>query len=464
MKVTTEKLEKSQMALEVEVEPEVLERSLERAYRRIVNRANIPGFRRGKAPRHMVERYLGKSALLEEAIEILIPEAYSKALEEENISALGQPHIELLTMEPSVSFKATVALQPTVELGDYRQLVVEQETPSVTEEQVDSVLEDLRSRSAPWEPVERPVNFDDMLTIDVKGELEGQTYVDQKAAAFLVMKEWPVPMAGFPEQLVGMTKGGTKEFSLPVPADHPDPLRAGKDVSFKVTVSEVKEKKLPALDDEFAKSAGDGYDSLSTFKDKVREDLKNNVQQEARRALEAKVLDAVVQASTLEYPDVLLEHEIEHLIEDDRSIPHDSRGKIDDYLRASGLSEEEFRTRYREEATNRVVRSLVLNKVTEAEQITVTPEEIDAEIERMLEASGEQQEALRGYFNTEQSRESIGRMLIRKKTLDHLIGAVAKMSNGAKATAKAKGNETKSPPAGKGRGRKKAESTEAPAP
>ena len=310
MKVTTEKLEKSRVALQVEVEPEMVERSMERAYRRIVNRANIPGFRRGKAPRFMVERVVGKAALLEEALEILVPDAYKQAVEEQNISALGQPQIEILQIEPAVSFKATVAVQPTVELGDYSQLSISSETPEVTEEQVAQALEELRSRYAPWEPVDRPVSFDDLVTIDIQGESEGRPFLNQSAASYLVMKDWSVPLPGFPEQLLDMNKSDTREFVLMFPDDYPDKNRIGKSVNFKVTLSEIKEKQLPVLDDEFAKSVGTGFDSLEALKERVTQDLKSNVEREARGALENQVLDAVVGIARLEYPDILVDHEI----------------------------------------------------------------------------------------------------------------------------------------------------------
>lgn len=463
MKVTTEKLEKSRVALQVEVEPEMVERSMERAYRRIVNRANIPGFRRGKAPRFMVERVLGKAALLEEALELLVPDAYKQAVEEQNISALGQPHIEILQIEPAVSFKATVAVQPTVELGDYSQLSIRAETPEVTEEQVAETLEELRSRYAPWEPVDRPVSFDDLVTIDIEGESEGRPFLNQNAASYLVMKEWSVPLPGFPEQLISMDKGDTREFTLVFPDDYPDKNRVGKSVQFKVTLSEIKEKRLPALDDEFAKSVGTGFDSLEALKERVTQDMKSNAEREAKGALENQVLDAVVGIAQLEYPDILVDHEIEHLAQDDRSVPRDPQGRMDDYLRAIGQSAEEFSERYREEATRRVVRSLVLGKVSEQEQVAVSPEEIDAEVNRLVGNSGEQQEALRSFFNSEQSRASIDRILIRQKTLDRLI----ELTNGAKeaqasaepaepAAASSEESSTEAPAAPKGRARRKA--------
>lgn len=464
MKISTERLEKSQMALEVEVEPEQLERSMDRAYRRLVAKTNIPGFRRGKAPRHMVERYLGRAALLEEALDILVPEAYNQAIDEQDIEAIGQPNIEILKIEPTVSFKATVPIRPTVELGDYRELTVPHEPQQITDEQVAQTLEEMRSRYAPWEPVDRPVEFDDLVTLDIDSTIEGERYFQQTAASFPVRKDWPVPVPGFPEQLVGMTKGEAREFTLTMPDDYPDQRRAGKPAEFTVSVSEIKAKQLPELNDEFAKTVGEGFDSLDALRDQVRKDLQENLDRESRARLESEVIDAVVAQAQIEYPEILVEHEVQHLMEDDRSIPKDSKGRIEEsFFRAIGQTPEEFRERYREEAVKRVERTLVLSNVTEAEHIEATPEEVDAEIDRLVQDMGEQAEAMRNFFTSEESRASIQRVLVRRKTMDRLIEAVAKKREGEAeeaGAAEAEPETPASPPAGRGRGRRKSEAEE----
>lgn len=461
VKVTTEKLERSQMAVEVEIEPEMLEHSMERAYRRLANRTNIPGFRRGKAPRFMVERYLGKAALLEEALDLLVPEAYNKALEEQAIPAFGQPHFEILQVEPSVTFKATVALRPTVELGEYKQLSFTLDPSEVTEEQVANVLEQLRYRYAPWESTERPVQFNDMVTLDIESIVEGKPFINDTSVPYLVSAESAVPIPGFAEQLEGTGKGDTREFTLTLPDDYPQAALAGKPVTFKVSLSEIKEKNLPDLNDEFAKSVGQGYDTLEALQAKVQEDLKADAARQTQRELEDHILEAVVGLAQVEYPDTLVEHEIDHLIQNDRSLPRDQQGRMDNYLQSIGKSPEEFREGYREEATRRVVRSLVMGKIAELEQIEVMPQEIDEEIENLVQDSGEQKEALRRLFTTAETRASLDRTLFRRKTMQRLVELTTKTSDaGAEA-----GSTTEQPSevveagvAPKGRSRRKAES------
>ncbi|MBI2886656.1 MAG: trigger factor [Chloroflexi bacterium] len=468
MKVDAEHLEKCQVALQVEVEPEQLERSLDRAYRRLANRTNIPGFRRGKAPRFMVERFLGKAALMEEALDLLVPEAYKQAVQEQEISTLGQPHIEILQIETGVTFKATVATRPTVELGDYKQLSFTADPTGVTEEQVKEEIAQLQQRYAPWEPVERPVAFDDLVTMDIESKVEGNPFINQKEAPYLVMRDSPVPIAGFAEKLTGMAKDEAREFSLTLPDDYPNSEYAGKPVDCTVRVFEIKAKQLAPLDDEFAKGVGAGFESLSALREALEQNLKANAEREAREKLEGQVVDALVGLARMEYPDLLVEHEIDHLMDDDRSLPRDRQGRIDEYLAAVGQSREQFREQYREEATRRVERSLALEKVAELEETTVTPEDLDAEIGRMVEGSGEQEEALRRFFGTPQTRASLERVLFRRKTVQRLIDLTTDKTEVPAPTAtEAPAGEGHAPEAeapaaapARGRGRRRAESKE----
>lgn len=439
LKVTTEKLEKSQVALQVEVEAEILEQSLQRAYRRLVNRTQIPGFRRGKAPRPLLERHLGKAVLLQEALEILVPEAYEQAIKEQTIPAIGQPEIEILQTEPSVSFKATVAVEPTVELGDYKQLSFSWQAPAVTEDQREEVLKQLLAGSAAWEPSEEPVKDGDMVTIALDSHVETeegpQPFVQRDRVDYIAQVEDPDPVPGFAKQLVGVKTGETKEFSLAVPEDYSDTTLAGKSIHFTVSLSETKTKKVAALDDAFAKSVGAGFESLEALKEQIRKDLIARGEREAKDALELQVIDAIVGLAQIEYPEILVEHEIEHLIQLDNSLPRDRQGRMDEYLSAIGKSPEEFRNEYREEATKRVLRSLILEKLTELEEIAVSDEEVGQEIDGMTATAGEQQAMLKGWFNQPERRASIESSLIRRKTMQRLLEQLTDMPQPA-ATAK----------------------------
>ena len=251
--VTKESVTPTDITLNVSMASEDEEPFIGRSYRRLASRVKIPGFRPGKAPRSIVESHLGRTALVQEALEFMIPETLDQVLSDEDIQAFADPQLELLEIEP-VSFKAVVPLEPLVDLGDFRSIQVDREPVTVSEDQVDEVIEQLRSEAAPWDPVERPVQFGDLLNLNVDGTIEGDQAINDKGVDFIPQEDNPMPMPGFSSILEGMTAGETKEFSLIVPEDHNQEEYAGKECQFKVEVLSVKEKQLAELDDEFAKS------------------------------------------------------------------------------------------------------------------------------------------------------------------------------------------------------------------
>jgi len=422
MKVSTETLENRQARLTIEVAPEETESSLDKAYRRLSKKMVVPGFRKGKAPRSIMELHLGKDVLLEEALEDLIPETYQKALEEQGLEAIGQPEIEIVERQP-VKYKATVSLKPIIDLGDYRYVRLEPEKAEVTQEEVDKVIEQLRQQQAPWEPVEGPVSFDDLVTMDVKGTVSDEVTVDQSSIQYQVVQDSRRPVAGFAEKLEGMVKGETREFSLPFPEDYPDKKMVGKEGSFKVTVSEVKRKALPDLNDEFAKSLGEDFDSLDSLRQRVTQQLQKIAEDTARRRFEEKALDIVVRFAKVQYPPVMLEHELEHLLEE-QARQLGQRG-LEDYLKNINKTKEQLKEELKPTAAARLTRSLVLGKMAEEEKIEVSHEEIDAEIEKLAQMAGERADDLRRGLATAEAHHSIEQRLLAKKTLERLAQIAA---------------------------------------
>lgn len=420
MKVSTERIENSQVVLDVEAEPEEVEHSLEEAYRRLVKRADVPGFRRGKAPRAMLERYIGKDALLEEALERLVPQLLSQAIEEQGIDVIAQPEIEITQSDP-VTFKATVQVRPTVELGNYRELSIAPEPVEVADEEVNKAIEQIRYQHAPWEPAERPIKFGDLVTIDVTGSVAEDPLLDRKDLQFQVLQDLPFPVPGFAERLEGLEKGQEKEFTISLPADYGNSELAGKECRFKVLVSEIKEKKLPELNDEFAKSVGDGFETFDALHERIDSNLRLMAEEEARRRHEEKVIDAVVELSKVELPPILVERDINRLIADQERELRESKISLEDYLRSRRKTEDELREELRPLATRQVTWSLVLAKVVEAEGIEVTNEEIDAEIEALAQGAGEQGEELRKLFNSPAARQSLEERLLTMKVVKRLV-------------------------------------------
>ena len=256
VKVSTQRLPESQVALEIEVDAEQMERSLDRAYRKLVQRVEVPGFRKGKTPREMFERHIGRDRLVREALDILIPEAYNKAIDEQDIDAIDQPSIELLKDEP-LAFKATVPVRPTVDLGDYKKVRIEREFVFVDEADVDQSIEELRHRYALHEPVERPVEAGDIVRADVQVMIDGREVYKDDDAEFRLRDGATILLPGFVEGLIGAEKGVTKDIPVKTP-DGEQPL-SDKAGTATVTVKEIKAERLPELNDDFAREVGEGF-------------------------------------------------------------------------------------------------------------------------------------------------------------------------------------------------------------
>ncbi|UCG09932.1 MAG: trigger factor [Dehalococcoidia bacterium] len=420
MKVTNEKTENRQAFLTVAIEPAEMEKSLEEAYQRLVKRANIPGFRKGKAPRDVIERYLGRDSLLEDALNKLVPEACEQAIKEQAIEAIAHPQVEITQTEPLI-FKATVPLTPQIELGDYHQVRLEPEPVSVDEAKVDQVLEQLRHQQAVWEPVERPLDFSDLVILDVESQVEDKPFINQKGVQYQVRRDSSAPAPGFAEQLLGMKKGEAKEFSLGFPSDYPRAELAGKEAHFKVKIGEIKQEKLPELNDKLAREVDPKFKTLASLRKQASADLQRNAERKARLDFEDRVIEAVTDTAQVEFPPILVELEIDQLIAQQlRSWQMDWEA-LGEYLTRINKTEEELREELRPLATKRVRRSLALGKIAIAEKIKVTDAEIDAEIKNMLKGDIKDHDRLEKQLNTPQSRESIGQVLFTRKTIRRLV-------------------------------------------
>ncbi len=412
MKVTNEKTENSQVFLTIEMEPAEVEKSLEASYYRLVKKTNIPGFRKGKAPRAILERYIGKESLFEEALNNLAPQAYEKAIKEQKIEPIAQPHIETAQTNP-VIFKMTVPLPPTIKLGDYHHLQVIPEPVKLAEDEVDAAIEQLRHQHAIWEPVERPVEFDDLIVLDVESNVEGKPYINQKGIQYRVVRNFLFPAPGFAEQLSGMRRDEEKEFKLQFPLDFPRGELAGKEAWFKVRVTEIKQERLPELNDEFAREINPDFKTLDSLREQVSTSLRLKAEERAKIDFEERVIEAVVDLTKVEFPPILTEMEIDRLV-NEQSQRWQMSGNIN-------KTEEELREELRPLATKRVTRSLVLGKIAEEEKIEVSDTETEADIEGMVRSATENKDELNKFLNAPQSRESIKRSLMTRKTIQRLV-------------------------------------------
>jgi len=427
VKVTIEKTENSQAFLNIEMEPAEVEDSLKKSYNRLVKKANIPGFRKGKAPREILEQYIGKESLLEDALDMLIPQAYENALKEQQIEAIARPSIEITQTDPVV-FKATVPLKPAIKLGDYHNIEVTEDTVELSEDDVSAVIEQLRHQHATWEPVERPVDWEDLVVLDIESNIESEPFINQKGAQYQVLRDMPAPAPGFAEQLLGMNRDEEKEFKLQFPSDYPRGELAGKEPSFKVKIIEIKQKILSELNDEFAKQISSDFENLASLREKVSTDLRLRAEEKARTEFEGRVVDSVVDLAELEFPPVLVEMEIDQLLNEQSRRLQMGGGGMEEYLRSINKTGEELREELHPIATKRVNWSLVLGKVVEEEKIEAADAEIDAEIENMVKDVAESKDKLQKYLNNQQARESIRQGLITRKAVQRLV-EIAKGSN-----------------------------------
>ena len=285
MKVSSEPIENSQVSLNVEMEANEVEEYLGKAYNHLVSKVKVPGFRKGKTPRTVLERHIGKDTLLQEALEQLIPDACQKAMDEQKIEAIARPEIQIMQTEPVV-FKAIVPVYPTIKLGDYKGIRVESIPVVLTDQEIEAAIQQLRLQHAVLVPVDRPAKMDDAVTMDIEGESEGKPFTIRKDLVYELVKESPLPLPGFADKLEGIAKGEERSFTLSYAADYKIPELAGKDYSFKVKATEIKEQQLPEANDEFAKTVG--VESMAVMREQIISRLKERAEEMARSELRPK--------------------------------------------------------------------------------------------------------------------------------------------------------------------------------
>jgi trigger factor len=419
MKVSTENLDNCQIALNIEAEAGELDKSLDEAYHHLVNEVSIPGFRKGKAPRDILVRHIGKQSLLEEALEHLIPQLYKQAIESQKIDPIARPEIEIGQTEPLV-FKAVVSVRPNIKLGDYHSLKLESgPAVEITEKETAAAMEEFRERQGAWVPADRPAELGDLLTMDIQANVGGKPWLNHKDILYEMNKDSRSPVSGFALQLQGAEKSKEKTFNLTIPDDYPVQEMRGKEGTFRVTVTEVKEKQLPELDDQLAMSAG--YGSLENMKEKVAADLEAKAEARNRLQLGQKALDALVEISEVSYPPVLEDEEIDGLLRDEAQ--RLGFREIADYVKRANKTEEEIKEELRPVAKKRLIQGLVLGKLAEEQKIEISSSEVDNKIDQMS-GDVEDKEKARQFFSLPQIRQSIEQSLRTEKTLERLLQIV----------------------------------------
>jgi trigger factor len=428
VKVSTQEIEKSQVVLEIEVDSPRLDRAMDQAYRRVAGRLKVPGFRPGKAPRPLVERMVGRESLLEDAIEHLVPEVYREAVDQENLYPIEEASFEVVEAEP-LKIKATVPVRPAVQLGDYRGLRRELTTPEITDEQVDNVINQLRESHATWVPVERPVQLEDRVAMDVHGTVDDKVILDRQDVEYVARGESDRPMPGFAEQLVGMAAGDEKTFTLPVPADFEGPDIAGKQATFQVKVHWVKEKQLPELDDAFASSVGT-FSTLDELKQEVRSELQARAEATARQELQEGLIEAVVAGASLELPPQAVEKQAARLRQQLASSLDRQGITVEQYRQLTGKSPAEFDEELEADARRELTRLFVLDEVAKAEQIDVDPVEVETEIRKAAGEGADARRLVREALARRETRARVEAAVRERKTIAHLVDMATGATDG----------------------------------
>lgn len=423
MSAKWEKLENNQGVLTVEVEKEEFSAALDKAFKKVVKKVNVPGFRKGKVPRKIFEARFGVESLYQDALDIILPEAYQKAVDETGIEPVDRPEVDIEQLErgQNVIFKATVTVKPDVQLGEYKGLEIPAKDFTVTDEQVEEELENVRNRQAELIVVEDgEVNEGDTVVIDFEGFIDGEPFEGGKGENYSLEIGSGSFIPGFEDQLIGMKKGEEKEIQVTFPEDYQVEELKGKEATFQVKLHEIKRKKLPELDDEFAKDVSE-FDTLDEYKQDLRKKLEERAKQEEEAYKKDTVVEQAAENATMDIPQVMIDHEIDHMISELEQNLQMQGMNLDLYYQFSGTNEEELKERYKADAEKRVRISLTLEAIAKQENIEVSAEEVEEEIEKMAETYQRDKEEIRKLLTAQDNLDGIKNDLRIRKAVDLLV-------------------------------------------
>ena len=436
-----EKMDNNRVKLEVEVAAPDVDTALAKAYRKVVKQINLPGFRKGKVPRRILESRFGPEILHEDALELLVPDAYEAALKEADLDPINNPEFDLVQIEESkpLLFNAIIEVLPPVELGEYRGLEVEQEKAEVDDIQIDHHLFMLREQNARLVPREEgPVKEGDLVQIDFKGYVDGELFEGGEAEDYSLEIGSRSFIPGFEDQLIGAVQDETKEIKVTFPDNYRKEDIAGKEATFEVIVKQIKEKQLPELDDDFVKEVSE-FETLEEMKADLKEKLLKNAEEQSKAKLEEELIEKVSAAAKVEPPKILVDRQIDRMVGDlENYLRYQGMG-LDQFLELSGKDKDEVREERREEAEKRAKANLVLDAIAKQEGITVEDSELKEKIEEIATTYNDDPERIRELLE-KQGRIPVMQEEIRIRKVIDLIVAEAKIK-----TVKAKKEKAKDP-------------------
>lgn len=422
MSLQVEKLEGNMAKLTIEASAEEFEQAIEKAYQKNKNKLSIPGFRKGKVPRKMIEQMYGKEIFYEDAANIVIPSAYAKAVDECTEEIVSQPTVDIVQAEAGKPFifTAEVALKPEVTLGKYKGVEVEKTDVAVTDEEIDAAIDRERENNARTISVEdRAVKDGDMTVIDYEGFVDGEGFEGGKGEAYPLTIGSGTFIPGFEEQLIGAELDKEVEVNVTFPEDYQASELAGKPAVFKCIVKEIKEKELPELDDEFASEVSE-FDTLAEYREDVKKNLTERKEAEAKAAKEEKVVEAIIADAQMDIPEAMLATQQRSMADDFAQRIRMQGITIDQYFQFTGLTREAFLEQLKPQAEERIKSRLVLEAVAKAENLEVSDEEYTAEIKKMAEAYQMEEDKITEMIG-EFEQKSIKEDICIRKALDLVV-------------------------------------------
>lgn len=385
--ISCEKLEKSMVELQFSIDAETFKAAVNNAFKREGKKYAIPGFRKGKAPRHMIEKMYGSDIFHYDAVNDLFPEAYEAAVKEAKIDAVGRPDPEVVSMSEAdgVVLKVKVAVKPEVELGEYAGLTVTKEAKNVNEADVDAEVKRMQDRNGRLLTREGAAENGDTVDIDFEGFVDGKAFEGGKAEHYSLVLGSGSFIPGFEDQVVGHSAGEEFDVNVKFPEEYGAAELAGKDATFKIKLHEVKYKELPALDDDFAKDVSE-YDTLDELKDSIRNNIKTNLDKQAEQKVENDLMDQVITNMKADIPDAMVDSRIDELVQDFEYRISQQGLKLADYLKYMGMNIEQFRAQFKEQADKQVKMRLAMEAIVAKEGITASDEEFEEEVKRIADA------------------------------------------------------------------------------
>ena len=417
MKTTIEDSENREIILHIEVDDQTLSKHLVTANKKVANKMNIPGFRKGKAPSSVIENFVGREYLVNEALESLVPDVVNSSIEQNDVKAFTTPRVTIVERDP-IKLDATVALRPSINISDYSDLLFEDPIKKITKKQISETIQQLLESQAVWQPVKRKIIEGDLVTLDCEGESEGKNFYSIQSSEMLISYTSDTPFPGFQKEIIGMEENQDKNFSTTFPKDFSDEKLQNKVANFSVKIISIKQKEIPDLNDEFIKSLGqEDIKTIETLNSRIKLNLETKEKDDLRRILEEKTINSLLEKSEFVISPIIIENETEYIIENQKKSLEAYKLDFDQYLQRIGQTNEDFIEKAKETAENRIKRSILFDKLPEIEDINISDEELEKEIQIMLENAPKISDI--NHFNDQ--RDSIKLSMSRQAAINAII-------------------------------------------